>query len=76
MTVQTIVTCYRCVVAYSFLEQDEGLDALSNVVARQKAMAIDIGTEVDQQNGKFSKPGKEREDSCNMLDYQGFKSMC
>jgi len=39
-------------------------------------MAIDIGTEVDQQNGKFSKPGKEREDSCNMLDYQGFKSMC
>lgn len=38
-------------VNYVISEQDAGLDALSNVIARQKAMAIDIGNEVDQQNG-------------------------
>ncbi|KAK6170601.1 hypothetical protein SNE40_018958 [Patella caerulea] len=31
-------------------EQDKGLDALSNVIARQKQMALDIGDEVDNQN--------------------------
>ncbi|BFZ03378.1 hypothetical protein BsWGS_06416 [Bradybaena similaris] len=31
-------------------EQDQGLEALSRVVGRQKQMAIDIGTEVDSQN--------------------------
>ncbi|XP_052262911.1 syntaxin-8-like isoform X1 [Dreissena polymorpha] len=31
-------------------EQDKGLDALSEVIARQKNMALDIGNEVDQQN--------------------------
>lgn len=33
-------------------EQDQGLEALSRVVGRQKQMAIDIGNEVDSQNGK------------------------
>ena len=36
------------------LEQDRGLEALGHVIARQKHMALDIGTEVDQQNGKIS----------------------
>ncbi|XP_052791138.1 syntaxin-8-like [Mya arenaria] len=31
-------------------EQDRGLDALSNVISRQKNMALDIGNEVGQQN--------------------------
>ncbi|KAK2157001.1 hypothetical protein LSH36_201g06021 [Paralvinella palmiformis] len=31
-------------------EQDEGLDALSGVLNRQKQMAIDIGNEVESQN--------------------------
>ena len=35
------------------LEQDRGLEALGHVIARQKHMALDIGTEVDQQNGKI-----------------------
>lgn len=34
-------------------EQDEGLEILSNVISRQKQVAVDIGTEVDSQNGKF-----------------------
>ncbi len=34
-------------------EQDEGLDALSHVLGRQKQMALDIGNEVDGQNGAF-----------------------
>ena len=33
-------------------DQDEGLDALSSVLQRQKQMAIDIGNEVDHQDGK------------------------
>ena len=33
------------------LEQDHGLEALSRVVDRQKQIALDIGTEVDSQNG-------------------------
>lgn len=33
-------------------EQDQGLDALSSVLSRQKQMAVDIGDEVDSQNGK------------------------
>ncbi|KAK7498301.1 hypothetical protein BaRGS_00010561 [Batillaria attramentaria] len=32
------------------IEQDQGLDALSRVIGRQKQMAIDIGNEVDIQN--------------------------
>ncbi|XP_064614733.1 syntaxin-8-like [Liolophura sinensis] len=31
-------------------EQDQGLDVLSNAIARQKQMALDIGDEVDAQN--------------------------
>ncbi|XP_046352036.1 syntaxin-8-like [Haliotis rufescens] len=31
-------------------EQDQGLEALSSVIARQKMMAVDIGNEVDNQN--------------------------
>ncbi|KAL4239769.1 Syntaxin-8 [Mactra antiquata] len=31
-------------------EQDRGLEALSDVIARQKNMALDIGNEVDSQN--------------------------
>ena len=34
-----------------FSEQDQGLEALSRVIGRQKQMAIDIGDEVDSQNG-------------------------
>ena len=34
------------------LEQDHGLEALSHVISRQKAMAVDIGNELDSQNGK------------------------
>ena len=34
-----------------FTEQDEGLDILAEVVARQKSMATDIGTEIDRQDG-------------------------
>ena len=33
-------------------EQDTGLEALSHVIGRQKQMAIDIGNEVDAQNGE------------------------
>ena len=33
-------------------EQDEGLEALSSVLSRQKQMALDIGNEVDGQNGE------------------------
>ena len=36
-----------------FAEQDRGLDSLSKVIARQKQMAVDIGNEVDGQNGKW-----------------------
>lgn len=35
-----------------FSEQDEGLDALSKVISHQKQMAVDIGHEVDAQNGR------------------------
>lgn len=35
-----------------FVEQDKGLDSLSKVISRQKQMAIDIGNEVDGQNGE------------------------
>ena len=37
-----------------FTEQDTGLEALSNVIGRQKQMALDLGTEVDDQNGNGS----------------------
>ena len=36
------------------LEQDHGLEALSHVISRQKAMAVDIGNELDTQNGKWN----------------------
>ena len=34
-------------------EQDQGLDVLANVISRQKAMAVDIGNELDTQNGEL-----------------------
>ena len=37
-----------------FLEQDDGLEALSSVIGRQKQMALDLGNEVDDQNGNDS----------------------
>ena len=36
------------------LEQDQGLEALSHVLSRQKQMALDIGDEVETQNGKLT----------------------
>lgn len=36
----------------AFLEQDEGLDALVDVIQRQKMMGRNIGDEVDYQNGR------------------------
>lgn len=33
--------------------QNEGLDALSKVISRQKSLAIRIGDEFDEQNGKY-----------------------
>ena len=41
------------VATFLFAEQDEGLDVLSQVLSRQKHMALDIGNEVDVQNGKY-----------------------
>lgn len=35
----------------TYTEQDSGLDALSHVLSRQKQMALDIGNEVDYQDG-------------------------
>lgn len=35
------------------LEQDKGLDALVDVIQRQKMMGQNIGEEVDYQNGKY-----------------------
>lgn len=35
--------------------QDEGLEALSKVISRQKNLALRIGDEVDDQNGKNSR---------------------
>lgn len=32
-------------------DQDEGLDALSKIISRQKELAIKIGDEVETQNG-------------------------
>ena len=34
-----------------FSEQDDGLESLSSVIGRQKQMALDLGNEVDDQNG-------------------------
>jgi hypothetical protein len=36
-------------------EQDAGLETLSKVISRQRAIAETIGGEVDLQNGKFPK---------------------
>ena len=36
-----------------FLEQDRGLDALSRIIGRQKQIAVQIGNEVETQNGLF-----------------------
>ena len=47
----TVTASCRLVDCFS-TEQDQGLDALSRVIGRQKQMAIDIGTEVDVQNGQ------------------------
>ena len=41
-----------CVCVCLLSEQDRGLDALSNVIGRQKQMALDIGNEVDDQNSE------------------------
>lgn len=37
-----------------FLEQDRGLEALSKVIGRQKQIALDIGNEVEEQNGNHN----------------------
>lgn len=46
----------HCCVIYNvcilFSEQDDGLDILHQVIKRQKNMAVDIGTEIDRQDGK------------------------
>lgn len=34
-------------------DQNEGLDALSKVISRQKHLALRIGDEVDEQNGEW-----------------------
>lgn len=34
------------------VEQDDGLDALAKIISRQKHLALRIGDEVDEQNGK------------------------
>lgn len=44
---------YLFIYLKQFAEQDRGLDSLSKVIARQKQMAVDIGNEVDGQNGKW-----------------------
>ena len=44
--------CIRYIHIKHISDQDEGLDALSSVLQRQKQMAIDIGNEVDHQDGK------------------------
>ena len=33
--------------------QDQGLDDLARIIRRQRDIGITIGTEVDQQNGKY-----------------------
>jgi len=38
----------------SLAEQDEGLEALSRVVGHQKQIALDIGNEVESQNGRLA----------------------
>ena len=41
------------------VEQDAGLEALSNVIAQQKNMALGIGDEIESQNGEISSPINE-----------------
>lgn len=36
-----------------FLDQEKGLENLSQIISRQKNIATTITTEVDLQNGKF-----------------------
>lgn len=38
---------------FLFSEQDEGLEALSKVISRQKEIANTINSEVDHQNGEY-----------------------
>lgn len=40
-----------CALSFDIAEQDKGLDVLAQVIGRQKQMALDIGNEVDVQNG-------------------------
>ncbi len=37
---------------FGLTEQDEGLEALADVITRQKQMGQRIGTELDEHNGK------------------------
>lgn len=56
-----------------FAEQDRGLDSLSKVIARQKQMAVDIGNEVDGQNGKWElvmNPGEKCKDPLLILIFE------
>lgn len=46
-----IITVKKTNVAW-ILDQNQGLDALSNIIARQKNIALRIGEEVETQNGK------------------------
>ena len=42
---------------FNFIEQDEGLEALSKVIERQKLMGKSIGNELDYHNGNhFYRP--------------------
>ena len=56
MTENNIVCCMSVFVSQCsiliFLEQDQGLESLSNVLDQQRQMALCIGTEVEGQNGE------------------------
>ena len=51
----TIIIIYL-IFSFAFLttEQDEGLEALSGIIQRQKLMGQAISDEVDAHNGQFS----------------------
>jgi len=48
------VNCEFVTSVFVCLEQDVGLEALARVVGRQKQIALDIGDEVESQNGLFT----------------------
>ena len=51
-----LLICCFCLCFIVCSEQDQGLEALSRVVGRQKQTALDIGNEVESQNGSFAVP--------------------